>query len=125
MDAPVLEGRLGDGEVGVCPVAPVDSAVVGPSVVVVAVSNQRDVCVTLPPARSAELCRRLQDLDDTLSVRLHRGASVQPEGDVVEAEVLDRELAVVMTLADEAGLGRDRSVSVTTAPRRAWSVPGR
>lgn len=34
---------------------------------------------------------------------------------MVEAEVLDRELAVVMTLADEAGLGRDRSVSVTTS----------
>lgn len=48
-------------------------------------------------------------------MRLHRGASIQPEGDVVEAEVLDRELAVVMGLADEIGLGRDPSVSVTTS----------
>ena len=75
----------------------------------------RTVSVSLPPDRSAELCRRLQALDGALSVRLHRGASVQPEGDVVEAEVLDRQLNVVMSLADEAGLGSDSSVSVTTS----------
>lgn len=50
-----------------------------------------------------------------LSVRLHRGASVQPEGDVVEAEVLDRDIGQVMALVDDVGLGQDPSVSVTTS----------
>ena len=75
----------------------------------------RTVSISLPPDRSAELCRRLQDLDGTLSVRLHRGASVQPAGDVVEAEVLDRDIGHVMALVDDVGLGDDPSVSVTTS----------
>jgi hypothetical protein len=75
----------------------------------------RTVSISLPPDRSAELCRRLQEMEGTLSVRLHRGASAQPEGDLVEADVLDRQMDGVMRLADEAGLGRDSSISVTTS----------
>lgn len=75
----------------------------------------RTVVVALPSDRSDDLCTRLQDLDGTLSLRLHRSASVQPKGDVVEAEVLDRELDAVMEMLDEAGLGREASVSLSTS----------
>ena len=75
----------------------------------------RTVSISLPPERSTELSRRLQDLEGTLSVRLHRGVSVQPEGDVVEAEVLDRDIGHVMALVDDVGLGSDPSVSMTTS----------
>lgn len=74
----------------------------------------RILTVSLPSDASDDLCNRLQSLDGTLSLRLHRGVSVQPPGDLVEAEVLDRQLDVVMELLDEAGLGRSSSISVTT-----------
>ena len=76
----------------------------------------RTVVVALPSDRSDDLCTRLRDLDGTLSLRLHRGASVEPQGDVVEAEVLDRELDAVMEMLDEVGLGREASVSLSTSP---------
>jgi hypothetical protein len=75
----------------------------------------RTVTVALPSDRSDEFCSRLQNLDGTLSLRLQRGVSLQPEGDVVEVQVLDRQLDVVMGLLDDAGLGDDASVSVSTS----------
>lgn len=75
----------------------------------------RMIAVSLPSDDSDELCRRLQSLDGTLSLRLHRAVSIKPPGDVVEAEVLDRRLDQVMRLIDDAGLGERTSVSVTTS----------
>lgn len=75
----------------------------------------RTISVSLPSDSSDQLCRRLRALDGTLSLRLHRGVSVQPPGDVVEAEVLDRHLDAVMSVLDEAGLGEHASVSATTS----------
>jgi hypothetical protein len=75
----------------------------------------RTVTVALPSHRSDELCSRLQKLDGMLPLRLQRGISLQPEGDVVEAEVLDRQLETVMGLLDDAGLGDDAAISVTTS----------
>lgn len=75
----------------------------------------RVVELTVPPSVTDEVTGRLRDRDDVLTLRVLRGVSVQPPGDVIVAEVLDSGLADVMRLADGVGLGSDASVSLTTS----------
>ena len=83
----------------------------------------RSVDLTLPRDRSDRFVARLREREHVLSVRLLRGASVQPEGDVVSFEVLDDGFPGVMHLIDDMGLGTDPDVSMTTsAPRSVASV---
>lgn len=84
----------------------------------------RTLSMSVPAGRSRDFAERLGRLDGTLSVRLHAGVSVQPEGDVVEAEVLDRSLPAAMRLADEFGLGSHPSVSLTTTAPVSVVSPG-
>ena len=67
----------------------------------------RVVALTVPANRTREVLEGLSDVDEVLSVRLFKGASLQPPGDVVSCDVLDAGLAAVMRLADEVGLGSD------------------
>lgn len=86
----------------------------------------RIVSISLPAGRSAELAQALRGIDGALAIRLHRAVSLEPQGDLVEAEVLDRSLPAVMRLADDFGLGRDSSVSLTTsAPASVVSAGSR
>lgn len=50
-----------------------------------------------------------------LSLRLQRGASLEPAGDVISLEVTDARLTSVMAVFENAGLGDDAAVSVTTS----------
>lgn len=75
----------------------------------------RTVDLTVPPEHTDELVQRLQDHDDVLSLRLLRGASLSPAGDVLSFEVLDSSLAWAMRLADGVGLGNDPAVSLTSS----------
>lgn len=63
-------------------------------------------------------------MEEVLSVRLLKGASLQPPGDVVSFDVLDTGLAAVMRLADELGLGSDPSVSLTTSSPQSVASTG-
>ena len=74
----------------------------------------RTVRLTVPSERREELLAGLADLD-VLGLRLHRDASVQPPGDVVEVEVANEILARVMRVADGFGLGQQGGVSMTTS----------
>lgn len=74
----------------------------------------RAVEITLPPHRVDAAVGQLQRLD-LLSLRVLRGASLQPPGDVVMVEVRNRDLAAVMRLADRCGAGVDESVSLSTS----------
>lgn len=75
----------------------------------------RVVELTVPPERTDEALQRLTGEHGVLSVRVLRGVSVQPPGDVVAVEVLNRDLARVMHVADDLGLGEDGGVSLTTS----------
>ena len=75
----------------------------------------RVVELTVPSIMTEEVARRLGARNDVLSLRVLRGVSLRPPGDVVVIEVLDRGLSDVMRLADGLGLGRDPSVSLSTS----------
>lgn len=75
----------------------------------------RTVDLTVPPEHTDELVERLRDHDEVLSLRLLRGASLSPAGDVLSFEILDTSLAWAMRLADDVGLGTDPAVSLTSS----------
>lgn len=62
---------------------------------------------------------------DPLSLRIFRGASLQPPGDVISVEITNRRLAAVMRLADRCGVGRDSAVSLSTSRPASVVTAGR
>jgi hypothetical protein len=65
----------------------------------------RTVDLTVPAERTHDLLEQLRAHDQVLSVRVFRGASVAPPGDVLSFEILDTSLSWAMRLADDVGLG--------------------
>jgi hypothetical protein len=74
----------------------------------------RTVQLTVPTDRTDTLLADLRELEPT-ALRLHRGASLTPPGDVVELEVTNAGLRRVMRLADVHGLGEPGGVAMSTA----------
>jgi hypothetical protein len=74
----------------------------------------RVIELTVPTAASERLLAEFRVLDP-LSLRIHRGVSVSPPGDVISLEVPNHQLGVVMRIADHYGLGEYDGVSMTTA----------
>lgn len=73
----------------------------------------RTVQLTVPVARTDRVVDELRALGPT-ALRLHRGSSLEPPGDVVELEVTNAGLRDVMRLADEHGLGQQGGVTLST-----------
>ncbi len=73
----------------------------------------RTVTVSLPADRTESLLSELEQLDGLLTLSAQRGTSMQPPGDVVTAQVTDRDLWRLMRVLDRRGAGRDSEVSVT------------
>ncbi|HVM20075.1 MAG TPA: DUF389 domain-containing protein [Egibacteraceae bacterium] len=73
----------------------------------------RTVNLAVPADRCEDLLAGLDQLD-LLGVRVHRGASVKPPGDVVQLDVDNETLADVMRVADRFDLGRPGGVAMST-----------
>jgi hypothetical protein len=73
----------------------------------------RTVQITVAASSSGAL---LQDLEELAphTLRIHRGASLRPPGDLVSLEISNDRLGEVMRVADAHGLGRPGGVSITT-----------
>jgi hypothetical protein len=64
-------------------------------------SVQRSIVVSGAPATLAEIAEQLDGREDVISLAWHRGASLQPRGDLLVAEVLNRSTdGVIHMLAD-------------------------
>lgn len=74
----------------------------------------RTVEITLPPNLVDAAVEELRGLDP-LSLRVMRGVSLEPPGDVITVEVTNHRLPAVMRLADGCGVGRESSVSLSTS----------
>ena len=59
----------------------------------------------------------LGDLEacDPLTLRISRGASLRPAGDVIGLEITDDDLGEVMRIADRYGLGQTEGITMTTS----------
>ena len=73
----------------------------------------RTLQISVPSEQTEALIADLREVG-TLSLRLHRGASLQPAGDVVSADVTDRDLPAAAALAARYGAGTSSSVSLST-----------
>jgi hypothetical protein len=71
--------------------------------------------ITVPPDQTATLLQRVKDIPQLVSIRVEKGISVQPPGDVVTVTVTDRSLPQLFHLLDELGITRDAGSSVTTS----------
>ncbi|MGY1839989.1 MULTISPECIES: DUF389 domain-containing protein [unclassified Modestobacter] len=80
--------------------------------------------MTLPPDLVETVVQELRSMEP-LSLKVFRGASLQPPGDVVTVEVTNRRLAEVVRLADRCGAGRDSSVSLSTSRPASTVSAGR
>lgn len=74
----------------------------------------RSVEFTVPAGQTPAVVAELNRIGP-LSLRVQRGVSLQPPGDVVSFEVLDRKLGAVMRLADHHGVGVRDAVSLSTS----------
>lgn len=77
------------------------------------VEMPRTIQLTVPPERSDTMLDDLRELGP-LALRRHRGASLQPPGDVFELEVTNNQLGRVMRIADRHGLGSADGVAMST-----------
>lgn len=74
----------------------------------------RTLHVTVNPAISAALVDALRETDGVLSVRLQRGISVEPPGDVIAVDVLNRGLHPVVAMLHERAIDPDTNASLTS-----------
>jgi hypothetical protein len=75
----------------------------------------RTVAITLSPSQTDGLITEIQRLEGLVGLRVQRGISVQPPGDVVSVEVLNRALPSLMRLLDAQSIGRTAAGSITTS----------
>lgn len=69
--------------------------------------------IAVPAQATGDVLDQLDALDGVVQLSVERGASVKPPGDLITANVLNREVDAVLTVA--AGARQYGSVSVTTA----------
>jgi uncharacterized membrane protein len=84
----------------------------------------RTVHISLPAQQADELIAEIRDLDGLIGLRLQRGISIQPPGDVLTIEVTNRALHEVMQRLAARGIGRTAAASITTSePKSVISAP--
>jgi hypothetical protein len=71
----------------------------------------RTVDIALTPAQSDRLLARVRMLDGLVGIRLQRGVSIQPPGDILSVDVTNRGLFELAHLLDAEGIGRTASTS--------------
>jgi hypothetical protein len=74
----------------------------------------RIIDLTVPATRTDEFVADVSVVEP-LALRLQRGASLVPSGDVVTLEVRNEQLGEVMRIADRYGLGETGGVSMSTS----------
>lgn len=73
----------------------------------------RTVTVAVPSDQTDSLVQRIRGVDGLLSLRLQKGISLQPSGDVITIEVTNRFLHPLMKLLDDHGVGQTPGSSIT------------
>lgn len=75
----------------------------------------RIVEITVPPQLTTNLAQRISKLGQVISIRIEKGISVQPPGDLVTIEIADRTLPRLFDVLEEMGVNGSPSASVTTS----------
>lgn len=71
--------------------------------------------ITVPADQTATLLDHLRDIPQLVSMRVEKGISIQPPGDVITVAVTDRSLPELMRLLEQLGITRQSGSSITTS----------
>ncbi len=74
----------------------------------------RNVRITLPAPRTEQVLARIRSLEGLMGLRLERGVSLEPPGDVLDAEVTVRAAPELLLMLDEEGIGSQPGSSIST-----------
>ncbi|WP_266206218.1 DUF389 domain-containing protein [Pontibacter kalidii] len=75
----------------------------------------RKVEITLPSAQTDNVLDEIRGIKEVISLRLQRGVSLTPPGDVISLEVTDHSLHSLMQLLDRKKMLQNPEVSLTTS----------
>lgn len=83
----------------------------------------RTVEITVPSHRTDPLLRDIQQLDEIVEMRVQRGVSLDPPGDLITVSITRRSLHDLIRLLNEQGLARDKSASISISEPSAIISP--
>lgn len=75
----------------------------------------RTITVTIPKAETDSIVAELRQIDGLVGLRVQRDTSLQPPGDVIAADVVNKALNPVMQLLDKRQIGQRKHTSVSTS----------
>jgi hypothetical protein len=78
-------------------------------------SMPRSVQITVPPQQTDALVDEIKALEGLIGLRVQRGISIQPPGDIITLEITTAALHNLMRLLDRFGVGADASSSAVTS----------
>ncbi|HEX5418499.1 MAG TPA: hypothetical protein VFY39_00735, partial [Gammaproteobacteria bacterium] len=74
----------------------------------------RSVRMTVPPARTDALVNEIKSLHGLIGLRVQRGVSIQPPGDVVSVDISNRSLPALLGVVSKQGIGAEPGSSLST-----------
>lgn len=83
----------------------------------------RIVEITVPSEKTDRLMETLDSREEVLSLRLQRGISVQPPGDIITISTTNRSMQNLARLLDEHGVGSDAGTNMTTSDPVSLTIP--
>jgi hypothetical protein len=84
----------------------------------------RTVEITVPSTKTEDVVKAIRELDGVLGLRVQRGVSMQPAGDVVSVAISNRTLHSLMHVLDAHEIGRTTASSATISePTSLISAP--
>ena len=83
----------------------------------------RSLDITVPPDTTDQLLDELRTLEGVLSLRVQRGISLQPPGDVVSIDATSPAIHEIMRRLDHRGLASQSAVSIATSDRLSMLSP--
>lgn len=75
----------------------------------------RRIEITVPTGESERLVEQLRESPGIIGIRVQKGIALDPEGDVVTVDVINRGLPDVALLLARAGVGSEPGTSLTTS----------
>ena len=75
----------------------------------------RTLQITVPSERSSELLQILPHQPGILGLQLQQGVSIQPPGDVITVQVLNRHLPAILDRLQRLGIAADQSSTLLTS----------
>jgi hypothetical protein len=75
----------------------------------------RGIDITVPPERTDAFVSDVRTLSGLVTLRVQRGASLQPPGDAISIAIVNRSLPELMHILDTHGIGQGPDSSATTS----------